>query len=180
MYDQCLHVGSKINFQLCWWNYSGWLGAGHWVADEMRTWMVTQQTRKTLVACVVLREHLTVVPTFLVLLNHTSLLVGIFGCAWSSEDFFSTMKRWPPEMEERVFPPSFNLAKQNLLTTLWHWVRIRQRILLHQDLMTIELVTAFSCLERATSERRVCNQMQQRKIPYAIYYSTYKHRRDRW
>ncbi len=35
-------------------------------------------------------------------------------------------------------------------------------------------------LERATSERRVSNQMQQRKIRYAIYYSTYEHRRSRW
>jgi hypothetical protein len=58
--------------------------------------MVTQQTKITLVACVVLREHLTAVPTFLVLLNRTS-----YTC-WDFFDVHDLLRTSFQQLDEKV------------------------------------------------------------------------------
>ena len=60
-----------------------------------------------------------------------------------------------------MFLPLFNLAKRNILTTLQHWVR--------NDSMMIKLVTAFTRLERATSEQRISNAAEKNTLRNLLF-----------
>ena len=111
-HDKCANNVSTMLVELQWLS-----GCRSLSGKKTRTWMVTQQTRISLEACIVLRVHLTAMLTSLVLCNPTSYTCGN---TWMHTIFWQHLS---PRIEERGFRPSFDLTKQHLLLlmTLWHW-----------------------------------------------------------
>ncbi len=105
-HDKCANNVSTMLVELQWLS-----GCRSLSGKKTRTWMVTQQTRISLEACIVLRVHLTAMLTSLVLCNPTSYTCGN---TWMHTIFWQHLS---PRIEERGFRPSFDLTKQHLLTS---------------------------------------------------------------